>query len=187
MRATVPSWELPAAVWEAMEPLLPVLNARRGRPRRVDVKRIAAGIFFVLRTGIQWQALPREQFGPASTVYYYFRQWEAAGVFEQVWAAALDAYDEEVGLDWTWQSIDGCMTKAPLGGEKDRTEPHRPREVGDQAQCAYRRRRDTHRADGRRRQSAGHDLVGGDAGRNGDRPPGPARSGAPASLSRCGL
>jgi len=117
MSTALASWELPDTLWQAMEPLLPVLNARRGRPRSVDLKRIAAGIFFVLRTGIQWHALPREPFGPASTVYYYFRQWDEAGVFEAVWATALAVYDGEVGLAWTWQSIDGGMTKAPLGGE----------------------------------------------------------------------
>src|SRR3954447_12492141 len=111
------SWELPEELWQLLEPRVPVLNARRGRPRTVDLKRIAAGIFFVLRTGIQWQALPREQFGPASTVYYYFRQWEEAGVFEDVWATALVAYDADVGLDWRWQSVDGGMNKAPLGGK----------------------------------------------------------------------
>jgi transposase len=163
MATTRASWELPEELWQLLEPRLPVLNAQRGRPRQVDLKRIAAGIFFLLRTGIQWQALPRERFGPASTVYYYFRQWEEAGVFEDVWAAALAAFDEEVGLDWTWQSIDGCMTKAPLGGENDRAEPHRPGQVGDETEPAYGRRRDTHRHYGRWRQSAGHDAAGGNA------------------------
>jgi putative transposase len=34
------------------------------------------------------------------------------------------AYDDWKGLDWDWLSMDGCMTKAPLGGEKDRQKPH---------------------------------------------------------------
>jgi len=38
-------------------------------------------------------------------------------VFEEIWAAALAVYDDAVGIDWTWQSVDGCMTKAPLGGK----------------------------------------------------------------------
>ena len=168
MSTTAPSWEMPEATWEELEPLLPVLNARRGRPRRVDLKVIAAGIFFVLRTGIQWHALPRERFGPSSTVYYYFRQWEEAGVFEELWAVALGRYDKEVGIDWRWQSIDGGMTKAPLGGEKDGSESDRPCKIGDQAQRTYGRQRDTHRAGGRWSQSAGHDLAGGDLARYGD-------------------
>jgi transposase len=177
------SWELPEELWLLLEPRLPVLNAHRGRPRRVDLKRIAAGIFFVLRTGIHWHALPREQFGPSSTVYYYFRQWEEAGVFEDTWAAALAAYDEAVGVDWTWQSVDGCMTKAPLGGGNDRAEPDRPQQVGNEAQRAYRRRRDTHRSYGRWRQSARLDAVGGDARRDGDPATNADRRAAAASVS----
>jgi len=124
MRTPAPSWELPAAMWEALESLLPVVNARRGRPRRVDLKIIAAGIFVVLRTGIKWQALPRERYGPSSTVYYYFRQWEEAGVFEELWSVALARCDKEVGIDWRWQRSDGGMTKAPLAGERrDRIRP----------------------------------------------------------------
>jgi transposase len=185
MGMTRASWQLPEELWQLLEPRLPVLNARRGRPRRVDLKRIAAGIFFVLRTGIQWQALPREQFGPASTVYYYFRQWEEAGVFEDVWAAAVAAFDEEVGLDWTWQSIDGCMTKAPLGGENERAESDRPRQVGDEAERAYGRRRHTHRHYGRWRQSTRSDAPGGDPGCDGDRPTSANRQPTAASLLGC--
>ena len=116
MRTDRPSWGLPEAVWQAMEPLIPPRKSKEGRPRTVDLKRVTEGIFYVLRTGIQWQALPREQFGPPSTVYSYFRQWVAADVFKDLWAQALHVYDDLQGLEWTWQSIDGAMTKAPLAG-----------------------------------------------------------------------
>src|SRR5262249_25945993 len=110
------SWELPEAVWQPMEPLIPARQSQKRRPRTVDVKRRTEGIFFVLRTGIQWQAVPREHFGPPSTVYSYFAQWVKAGVFGPLWAVALTVYDDLKGLEWTWQSVDGAMTKAPLGG-----------------------------------------------------------------------
>ena len=71
---TQASWELPEAVWQRMEPLLPPRNSNEGRPQSVDLKRITKGTFDVLRTGIPWQACPRERFGPPSTVYDYFRQ-----------------------------------------------------------------------------------------------------------------
>jgi len=61
--AKIPAWELPDRVWEAMEPLLPVSNWWMGRPTEVDLRQVAAGIFSVLRTGIQWNAVPRERFG----------------------------------------------------------------------------------------------------------------------------
>lgn len=133
------SWELPDEIWALLEPLLPVRNWWMGRPREVDLHRVAAGIFFVLRTGIQWNALPREQFGPPSTVYYYFKQWRDHNVFRALWAKALERYDAEVGLDWLWQSLDAAMTKAPQGGEKNRTQSDRPQQVGDETQRAERR------------------------------------------------
>ena len=39
------------------------------------------------------------------------------GIFEQLWSIAVETYDELVGLDREWQSVDGAMTKAPIGGE----------------------------------------------------------------------
>jgi transposase len=108
------SWELPDAVWQRMEPLIPGRKSHMGRPRSVNLRLIAEGIFYVLRTGIHWQAVPRARFGPPSTVYYYFSQWVKAGVFEQLWVEALAVCDDLQGLEWTWQSIDGAMTKAPL-------------------------------------------------------------------------
>lgn len=115
-QAKLASWELPDEVWQRMEPLIPPRKSNVGHPRTVDLRRITEGIFYVLRTGVQWQAVPRERFGPPSTVYYYFSQWVKAGVFEKLWAEALAVYDDLKGLEWTWQSIDGAMTKAPLGG-----------------------------------------------------------------------
>ena len=35
-----------------------------------------------------------------------------------MWRCGLLAWDEFEGIDWSWLSMDGCMTKAPLGGEK---------------------------------------------------------------------
>jgi putative transposase len=72
-------------------------------------------ILYVLRTGIQWNALPRA-LGASTTVYDRFRLWEADGLFARMWAAGLAEFDELVGIDWEWQSMDGVMTKAPFGG-----------------------------------------------------------------------
>ena len=112
------AWELPDPVGERMEPLIPPRWSRVGRPRSVDFRRISEGILYVLRTGVPWQAVPRERFGPPSTVYYYFSKWVKAGVFERLWAEALTIYDDLQGREWTWQSIDGALTKAPLGGRR---------------------------------------------------------------------
>jgi len=81
------------------------------------------GIFYVLRTGCQWKAAPRE-FGSGSSLHRYFQQLVAAGVFEKLWTLALEEYDTLKGIQWDWQCIDGAMSKAPLGGEKNRAQSH---------------------------------------------------------------
>ena len=43
-----------------------------------------------------------------------------AGLFARLWVEALAIYDDLKGLEWTWQSVDGAMTKAPLGGSHGR-------------------------------------------------------------------
>ena len=110
-------WRIPDALWERIEPLLPpeCPKPKGGRPRAPS-RRCMDAIFYVLRTGCQWKALPR-CFGAASTpMYRGFQQWREAGVFEKLWRDGLSRYDEEVGLEWEWQAMDGAMTKAPLGG-----------------------------------------------------------------------
>lgn len=161
------SWELPDAFWELMEPLLPVVNWRMGRPTEVDLRRVAAGVFYVLRTGCQWNALPRESFAAPGTVYYYFRQWQEYDVFRKLWAKALERYDELKGLDWMWQSLDGAMTKAPQGGEKNRAQSNGPGQVGNQTQPADGWAGDPAGAGDGGSQRAGYECAGGDAGGGG--------------------
>jgi transposase len=130
-------WRLPDLLWEQLEVLLPQHpNTHRfggGRPRTPD-RVCADAIFFVLRTGIPWKALNATKFCPGSTAHDRFQEWVEAGVFLRLWEAGLLEYDFFVGIDWSWLSMDGCMTKAPLGGEKGGQKPHRPRETRGQAQ-----------------------------------------------------
>jgi hypothetical protein len=51
---TQASWEVPEAIWQHMEPLIPPRNSTEGRPQTVALQRITEGIFSVLHTGIQW-------------------------------------------------------------------------------------------------------------------------------------
>ena len=80
------------------------------------------GILYVLRTGCQWKALPRH-FGRPSTVHRWFQTWARAGVFAKFWQVGLQRYDDLAGIDWSWQSMDGATTKAPLGGKKTGRNP----------------------------------------------------------------
>lgn len=112
-----PQFLPPEALWRALEPLLPEEppKPKGGRPRMPDRQAFCA-MFYLLRTGIQWKALPRS-LGAASTVHDRFQSWAEAGVFKALWAMGLIEYNTDVGLCFSWQSLDGAMTKAPLGGE----------------------------------------------------------------------
>jgi hypothetical protein len=57
----------------------------------------------------------------------------AAGGFVKFWKAGVEQFDELKGLDWSWLSLDGAMTKAPCGGEKNRPQSHGSRQVWRQA------------------------------------------------------
>jgi putative transposase len=92
-----------------------------GRPR-ADLRAIADAFFYRLRAGCQWKAIPPE-LAPGSTAHDYYQQWAEAGIFEQLWNLAVEVYEDLIGLDRTWQSVDGAMTKAPLGGEKTGKNP----------------------------------------------------------------
>ena len=110
-------WRIPDELWERTEPLLPPEppKPKGGCPRK-PARQMMDGIFYVLRTGCQWKALPRS-LGAPSTVHDRFLEWRKADVFRRLWQAGVLEYDELQGLDWEWQAMDGAMTKAPLGGE----------------------------------------------------------------------
>ena len=112
------SWVLPDPLWVMLAPLIPAppSHAQGGRPR-ADDHAIAEALFYILRTGIQWKALPASFGVSASTVHARFQEWRAAGVFLQLHAAGLHAYDATSHIAWDWQVVDGAMTKAPLGGQ----------------------------------------------------------------------
>jgi transposase len=117
-------WKISDDFWTLVEPLLPEPQrnpkkkycrksggGRKPLPRR----RILEAIVFVARTGIQWKALPKAQFGAASSIHAYFQRWVEAGVFQAIWKAGLAEYDEMEGIAWVWQSADVGMVKGPLG------------------------------------------------------------------------
>lgn len=112
-------------LWAVLEPLLPPhVNTHRcggGRPRVSD-RRCADAIFSVLRTGSQWEALNQTDLCRKSTAHDRFKHWVCAGVFLKLWQAGVEQFDETKGIDWNWLSMDGAMTKAPLAGEKNRSQ-----------------------------------------------------------------
>jgi len=110
-------WEVDDALWARVQPHIPPqLPSLRGGRARVDDRACFGAIVYVLRTGMQWNALPKEAGCSSSTAHRRFQEWVAGGLFEELWKAGLTEYDELQGIDWEWQSVDGTMTKAPFGG-----------------------------------------------------------------------
>ena len=118
-----PEFLPPEPLWLAVEPLLPDPKPRPkgGRPPMPNRTAFFA-MFYLMRTGCQWKAIPRS-LGAGSTVHDRFQAWQKAGVFRELWTTGLLEYNTDVGLDFEWQSLDGCITKAPLGGEKTGPNP----------------------------------------------------------------
>lgn len=131
---------MPDALWKEITPLLPLLSKPHrfggGRPRVPDRAAMDA-VFFVLRTGCQWNALDKTGICSSGTAHRRFQAWVAAGVFVKIWKKGLLRYDYLKGIDWAWQSMDGAMTKSPLAGEKMRSESHRPRKTRSKAESPY--------------------------------------------------
>ena len=118
-------WRMPDWLWERIEPLLPAppFHPLGCHNPRVPDRNAMEAILLVLRTGMQWNALDATGICSSSSAHRRFQEWRAAGVFAEIWRQGLLAYDEVVGIDWSWLAADGAMTKAPLGGPKTGPNP----------------------------------------------------------------
>src|SRR5439155_14951969 len=147
---TTTGFRISDELWAVLQPLLPVhVNTHRfggGRPRVPD-RDCADAIFFVLRTGCQWQALDQTELCAHSTAHDRFQEWVEAGVFLKLWQAGIERFNELCGIDWNWLAMDGAMTKAPLGGEKNRPQSDRSGQERGETQPADRGARVANRAD----------------------------------------
>ena len=145
------SWEISDTFWEAAQPLIPQRERDSnkqfkrkpggGRPP-MQARKALQAIFYVLRTGIQWKALPKS-FGSSSAIHRYFQFWCEKGFFKELWVAGLQTYDEVKGINWTWLSADGCMTKAPLAQQTVGKNPTDRGKKWQQTPYTSRRRRHT--------------------------------------------
>ena len=138
---TTTGFQISEELWAILQPLLPIrVNTHRfgGRRPRVADRDCANAIFYVLRTGCQWQALDQTELCAHSTAHDRFQEWVQAEVFLKLWQTGVAKFDELQGIDWDWLSMDGAMTKAPLGGEKNRPESNRPGQERREAERADR-------------------------------------------------
>jgi transposase len=106
------------AQWEIIKVLIPPQKGP-GRPRKVDLRRVVDGIFYITRSGCQWRMLPHE-FPPWETVYYYFNKWKKKGTL----ACIHDGLREQVRekdrpTPRTTASVDSQTTDSH-GAQEDR-------------------------------------------------------------------
>jgi transposase len=108
--------DLTDAEWALVEPLIPPAK-RGGRKRSVNVREVLNGIFYVLSTGCQWPALPKD-LPPKSTVYDYFDLWAWDGTLERIHHGLYVAVREHEGREAspTAAIIDSQSAKAAQKG-----------------------------------------------------------------------
>ena len=142
------SWTISEEFWAKVEPLIPdrvrdpskkYLRAPGAGRKPIPKRKVFEAIVYVARTGIQWRALPKSEYGVGTAIHRYFAEWSRAGVFDRIWSAGLAEYDEMEGIAWLWQSVDGSMNKAPLAQESVGANPTDRGKNGDKTFGADRR------------------------------------------------
>ena len=105
-------------LWEKLEKILLEMfpEASEGRPH-IDWRKAINGIIYQMRSGCQWNHLPRD-FGSDRSIHRWFTIWCKTGFWERVWQDLLNECEELGDVDWTWQSVDGWLGKARLGGDE---------------------------------------------------------------------
>ncbi len=95
-RQAYPS-DLSDAEWQVLEAQLPKPKGF-GRPRTVDLREILNAIFYVQRTGCQWEMLPHD-LPPHETVYKYFQKWRRKGIWQELHDTLRHQLRREMGRE----------------------------------------------------------------------------------------
>lgn len=118
-------------LWKIVEPLLPPDPPRRFRypgRKRVPNRACLTGILFVLKTGIPWEELPQEMgCGSGMTCWRRLREWQEAGVWEELHAVMLDRLRAADKIDWSRAVVDSSSVRSVGAGEKKRPKSNRSR------------------------------------------------------------
>jgi len=104
-------WRVPDELWHNIEPILSELDppAKTGRPR-IDPRAALDGMIYRMRTGCQWNQLPKE-FPDDASVHRTMQRWIEGEVFSSIGALLVEVCDELGGVDFEWQAADGAMGK----------------------------------------------------------------------------
>ncbi|MFG3426551.1 IS5 family transposase [Streptomyces californicus] len=112
-------WVVSDDLWERVKPLLPCKKRRFRHPGRKPLpdRQVLCGILFVLHTGIQWEYLPEELgFGSGMTCWRRLRDWNEAGVWQQLHEVLLAELNAAARLDWSRAVVDFSHVRAVKGG-----------------------------------------------------------------------
>ena len=100
-------WRVPDELWPILDLLDP--PAKTGRPR-IDPRAALDGMIYRMRTGCQWNQLPKE-FPDDASVHRTMQRWIEREVFPAIWTSLVEACDKLGGVDFEWQAADGAMGK----------------------------------------------------------------------------
>jgi len=123
-------WECPDDLWDnVIVPVLACLDPPKHTGRkRIDPRQALNGIIYQLRSGCQWNHLPRD-FGDDASIHRTFQRWIAEGVLAEIWAVLVGHCEGLGDVDYAWQSADGFMGKARFGGIKSAKTPRTVRKT----------------------------------------------------------
>ena len=111
--------DLTDAEWAAVAPHIPPApfkKKRTGRPRRPD-REVLNGVLWVLRTGAQWQELPK-RYPPYQTRHRRFQEWVRERVFQKALRALAKELVRQGKLDLGEWFMDGTFASAKKGGSR---------------------------------------------------------------------
>lgn len=111
---------VPDELWEVVEPLIPTVERRYRYPgrKRVPDRQALTGILFVLKTGIPWEALPREMgCGSGVTCWRRLREWQEQGVWQKLHEALLAKLNAAGEINWSRAAVDSSHVRA-FGGAR---------------------------------------------------------------------
>jgi len=123
-------------LWERIAPLLPPKPPRPkgGRPSVPD-RAALTGILFVLRTGMQWEFLPKEMGCCGMTCWRRLRDWQASGVWQRIWGSFLNELGQADAIQWQRALVDSSSVRAVFGGRLRVRTPRTAPKRGANAIC----------------------------------------------------
>ena len=118
--------------WAHIAPMIPPAK-HGGRKRSVDVREVVNGLMYILSTGCQWRAVPKD-LPPRSTLFEYFDLWDYDGTLDRIhhslYVKCREAMGREAGptvcvIDS--QSVKGAEKGGPASTRRATTRARRSR------------------------------------------------------------